>query len=97
MLRWFRLQLAGCSNERNERRMNKQGILAPFFVAHLANRFEERQRFDVADGAANLNDHNVGFAIGGDSADRIFDFVGDMWNYLNRLTKIIAAPLFFDH
>ena len=31
----------------------------PDFLAELADRFEERQRLDVADRAADLDDHDV--------------------------------------
>ena len=37
----------------------KMQLSRPCFVAHLADGFEERQRFDVADGAADLDDHDV--------------------------------------
>ena len=40
----------------------KQVLLRPSCDAHLPDRFEERQRFDVADRAADLDDRHVGIA-----------------------------------
>src|SRR6266404_36454 len=37
MLRGFGLQFAGCGDKRNEREVDKQGVLAADFVAHLTN------------------------------------------------------------
>ena len=34
-------------------------VVAAHFVAHLADGFEERQRFDIAHRAADLDDHHV--------------------------------------
>ena len=97
MLRGFRLQLAGSRNERHQRRMYEQSVLASFFIAHLANSFEKRQRFNVADGAANLDDYNVRVSVDGDRANRVFDFVRDVRNHLNRLAEIIPTTFFLDH
>ena len=40
----------------------KMHVVAALFVAHLADGFEERQRFDIADRAADLDDHHVHIA-----------------------------------
>ena len=74
--------------------MDEECVFAPNLVAHLTNGFQKRQRFDVADRAADFDDHHVRAV--GDGADRVFDFVGDVRNDLNRLAEIIAAPLFVD-
>src|SRR6185369_12294292 len=60
VLSWLRLQLTRSRDEWNERQMNKQRVLAANFVAELANAFEERQRFDIADRAAYFHDCDVG-------------------------------------
>src|SRR5271155_2824359 len=69
--------------------MNEDRILRPQLKAHLPDRFEEWQRFDVADRASDFDDHDIGgvrdFAEGG------FDFIGDVRNYLHGLAEIIAA------
>ncbi len=69
----------------------KSEFSRPCFVAHLADGFEKRQRFDIAHGAADFGDHHVHIARhalhGG------FDFVGDVRNHLHGLAQIIAAAL----
>ena len=69
------------------------------FLAHvgfeLADRLEERKAFDVADGAADLDDHHVDIA--GHQLDAALDFVGDVGNDLDRAAEVVAAPLLADH
>ena len=72
--------------------VHEQAVVAAYFVAHLADGFEERQRFDVADGAADFGDHDVHvarptFLHGG------LDLVGDVRDHLHGLAQIIAAAL----
>ena len=59
VLRRLRLQLAGGLDERDERHVQVEHVLGPDLAAELADRLEERQRLDVADGAADLADHDV--------------------------------------
>ena len=56
VLRGLGLQLLRRGNKRHQRDMHKQRILAPEFLPHLANRFNERQRLDVAYRAADFDD-----------------------------------------
>ena len=39
--------------------MNEDGVFAAEFLAHLADRFQEGQRLDVADSPADLDDGDV--------------------------------------
>ena len=60
-------------------------------MAHLAHGFEKRQRFDIAHGAADFDDHHVHVlrhALHGG-----LDFVGDVGNHLHGLAEVIAAAL----
>src|SRR5580698_7713630 len=75
--------------------MHIQHLVAPEFDAHLANGLEKRQRFDVADRAADLHHANVG--ISRPHADAVLDFIRDVRNDLNRCAQVIAAPLFRNH
>ena len=59
-------------------------------LPQLADRFEERQAFDIADRAADLAQAEI-FAVRS-AQDEILDRVGDMRNDLNRGAQIIAAP-----
>ena len=74
--------------------MDEAGVLAAEVLAHLADGFEEGERFDVADGAADLYDGN--FAVRGDFAHRVLDLVGDVGDDLDGFAEIIAAALFGD-
>jgi hypothetical protein len=49
--------------------------VAALFVAHLADRFEERLAFDVADSAADLDDDDVGAGVDAGGADAVLDLV----------------------
>jgi hypothetical protein len=64
--------------------------------AKLADRFEEWLAFDVADGAADFRDHDIGLFIG-QLPDDALDFVGDMRNDLDRLAQEFSTALLFDH
>jgi hypothetical protein len=75
--------------------MHEQRALAAEFVAELADRLEEGKALDVADGAADLAEQEVGVAdIRG---DEFLDRVRDVRNDLHRRAEIIAAPLLRDH
>ena len=76
--------------------MDEQRALAAQLVAELADRFEERQAFDVADRAADFAQHEILVAVelGG---DEFLDRVGDVRNDLHRRAEIFAAPLALDH
>src|SRR5438876_8750798 len=71
--------------------MNVDGVVARQIVLELADRLEERQPLDVADGAADLAQHEIELVIAVE--DEILDGVGDMRDYLDRGAEIIAAPL----
>ena len=70
---------------------------------HLAHGFEERQRFDVADRAADLDDRHVDrrrAGLGGRTRappDEVLDLVGDVRDHLHRLAEIVAAALLLEH
>src|SRR6185369_3466519 len=52
------LQLACCSDPRNECDVNEAGVLASQFLSHLADGLNEGQRLDIADRAADFDyDH----------------------------------------
>ncbi len=53
------LQLAGGADERHQRQVHVEGVVAADVLAELADGFEEGQAFDVADRAADLHQHDV--------------------------------------
>ena len=59
VLRRLRLQLAGGADERHQRQVDVERVLAADVLPQLADRFDERQALDVADGAADLDEHDV--------------------------------------
>ena len=78
-------------------RWHEHHVLVADVVAHLADRFQERQRLDVADRSADFDDADVGAARFGDALDVRFDLVGDVRNDLNGRAEIVAAALLLDH
>jgi hypothetical protein len=85
------LQLAGGRQIGHQRQMDEHRPVRAQFVAQLTDRFEKRQAFDVANGAANFADHEVLFVQVGD--DEFLDRVGDVGDHLDRAAEIVTAPL----
>ena len=63
--------------------------------ADLADRLEEGQRLDVADGAADFDQADVE-AVGG-LVDAALDLVGDVRDHLHGAAEVVAAALLADH
>src|SRR5579862_3728627 len=95
VLRRLGFQFAGGGDKRYQREMNEQNILRSHLQAHLPNRFQEWKRLNIADRAADFNDHHVDSIR--NFAERSFNFVGDVRNHLHRLAQVIAAALFRDN
>src|SRR5262249_1275064 len=91
VLRRLGLELTCARNERHQGQMDVQRMPARQIVAQLPDRLEERQSFDVADGAANLAQHEVETVIA--RLDEVLDGIGDVRDDLDRGTKIISASL----
>ena len=62
VLRRLRLRFAGRLEVRHQRQVDEQAVLLADVERNLADRFEERQALDVADGAAELGDDDVDVA-----------------------------------
>ena len=91
MLGRFGLQFAGTRDERQQRQMNIDGVIARQIVPDLADRLEERQALDVADGAADFAQDEIILVIAVE--DEILDRVGDVRDHLDGGAEIVAAPL----
>ena len=65
-------------------------VVAADVVAELADGLEERDDLDVADRAADLDDHDVDL-LGGQAADALLDLVGDVRDDLHGLAQVVAA------
>ena len=78
----------------NQRAMDIDGVGAADIGGQLPNRLEERQRFDIADGAADFAQHEikpVGF-----SAGKGLDGIGDVRDDLNRRAEKLPLALLGD-
>ena len=94
VLRGLGLQLLRGGDPRNQGDVDEDGVVASQVLAHLADGFEEGQRLDVADGAADLDDGDI--AVGSDLAHGVLDLVGDVGNHLDGLAQVVAAALLGD-
>ena len=89
------LELAGRADVGHQRQVDVERVLLADVLAELADRLEERQALDVADGAADLDDHDVDVA--GDGPDAVLDLVGDVRDDLDGPAEVVAAALLLDH
>ncbi len=90
------LELTGGGQGGEERHVHVQHVRPADVLAHLADGLEERQALDVADGAADLDDDDIGVAVARDTPDALLDLVGDVRDDLDRATQVVAAPLLRD-
>ncbi len=95
MLGGLGLDFARTADDRNQGQVDVDAIAAAELDAHLTDGLEERQRFDVADRAADLDHADVGVA--GAEHDAAADLVRDVRNHLHRRAEVVAAPLARDH
>ena len=74
--------------------MNVNGVVARQVVLDLADRLEERQTLDVADGAADLaQDEIIGVVV---VENEILDRIGDVRDHLDGGAEIVATPFLGD-
>ena len=93
VLRRLRLQLARRLDERDERDVDVDHVLGADLTPELADRLEERQRLDVADGAADLGDDDVRRIRLGGAPDARLDLVRDVRDHLHRRAEEVALAL----
>ena len=89
------LEFAGRCDVRHQGQVHESGALAARAQRQLARGFQERQRLDVAHGAADLDQRDVD-AFGA-AADVVLDLVGDVRDDLHGLAEVFAATLLADH
>ncbi len=80
----------------HEREVDEHAAAPADVHGELPDRLEEGQRLDVADGAADLGDHEVHVARLRDQRDPLLDLVGDVRNDLHGAAEVIAAALAAD-
>ena len=76
--------LVGAVQVGHQRDMDKQAVLPARLVRDLAHSLDKGLTFDIADGAADFGDDDIGFGLAADTVDKFLDFVGDMGDDLNR-------------
>ena len=91
MLRRLGLQLARGRNVGHQRQVDEDRRAARKLVTELADRFEERQALDVADRAADFDEHEIHILVAREH--EAFDRVGDVRNDLHGAAEKIAPPL----
>jgi hypothetical protein len=94
VLRRLGLDLAGRGDVGHEGEVNEDRVVAADLLAELPDGLEERERLDVADGAADLDDHHI--VVGGDPLHRRLDLVRDVRNDLHGGAEELAAALLRD-
>src|SRR3546814_16075244 len=88
VLRRLGLQLAGRGDVGDQRDVEEQAALAAELVTELADRLQEGQPLDVADGAADLADDEV--LVGEDRAHEGLAGVGDVGDDLHGDRKSVV-------
>ena len=94
------LELAGGGDPRHVGQVHEGRVVGAHAQAHLPRGFQEGQRFDVAHGAADFHDRDVGragLAEVGAALDEFLDLVGDVRDHLHRLAQVVAAALLLEH
>ncbi len=86
MLRRLGLQLPRRIDIGHQRQMDEGRVIAAEIVAELADRLEERQAFDVADRAADLDQQEVEILDAGEN--EFLDHVGDVRDHLHGAAEI---------
>ncbi len=86
MLRRLRFQLAGRFQIRHQREMDIQAVFLANIERKLADRFQERLAFDIADRAADFGDDDINIAIA-ELVNDALDFVRDVRNHLHRFAQ----------
>ena len=75
--------------------MDVTDIVTAFFNTHLANGFQERQRFDITDRTTDFNQGHI--STFGTAFDQMLDLISNVRNHLNGFTQVFTTALFLDH
>src|SRR5438045_1016228 len=82
----------GTRDAREEREVDIEDVLLADVLAELPDRLEVGEGFDVADGAADLDDHDLSLLLAGDAMDSFLDLVRDVRDDLHGRAEVIAPP-----
>jgi hypothetical protein len=95
LLRRLGLHSPGGLDVRHQRDVHEQAVAAADLLPELADGLQKRQRFDIADRAADLGDDDI-HIIRVQRADGLLDLVGDMRNHLHGLAEVAAFAFALD-
>ena len=93
------LHLAGGLDERQQGQVHEARLAARQVLAQLADGLKERKTLDVADRAADLDQHEIRiltFVGQGRRQTEGFDLVGHVRDHLHGRPQIVAAPLLLE-
>ena len=90
VLRRLGLQLGRRLQVGDQRQVDVHAVFPADVEGELADRLQERQALDVADGSADLGDHDVD-VVGGQAVDGRLDLVGHVGDDLNGLPLVESA------
>ena len=85
-----------CSQVREQGEVDVEDVVAAHVVAYLADGLQEWEALDVADGAANFDDHHVDLGVLGQAYDLLLDFVGDVGDGLDGASEEVAPAFLGD-
>jgi len=91
------LVLVGTGNIGNQHHVDVAAVLGALLNAHLADGLQEGLALDVAGGAADLGDDNVGLGALGQVVDVALDLVGNVGDDLDSLAQVGTLALFVQH
>ncbi len=87
------LMLIAAGQEGNQGHVDKDGVPAALFETDLTGGLEKGLALDVAGGAADLGDHDIGVRLFAHAVDKVLDLLRDMRNDLDRLAQVLTAAL----
>ena len=90
-------QFAGGADVGQQGHMDVSQITATHIAPEFTDGLKERQGFDIANGPADLSDHHIRIAVGGNPVNAFADFPCDVRNHLNGAAVVVAAAFLVDH
>ena len=91
MLRGLRFNLVSCGNVGHQRAMHENDVSRDLLIFELTRGFNERLGFNVAHGAADFRNNEIGLRALGNTVKLAFNGIGHVGNYLHRAAQKISV------
>src|SRR5713226_2319941 len=91
------LELLRGLDERHQREVHVKDVLTAEVVLQLPDRFQEGERFDVANRPADFDDDDIRVVFPGYAGDALLDLIGHVRDDLDGPAQVIATSLLGDH